>query len=220
MKAVFFDLDGTLLDTLPDIRNAMNYALRAYDGEAASDSEVRRYVGRGLHRALTQAALEKKPRGLDENEFELMFQLMMASYRKHPVDETRPYPGIEALLGRLKSDGVRIGIVSNKADQIVQEIIDALLPGIFDFVSGEKPGFPLKPDPSLLLSGLEAVGSSPAEAVYVGDSEVDAETGKRAGVRTLIVSYGFRTRAELEKNGVEIAADDVKALDEILKSIL
>ena len=219
MKTAFFDLDGTLFDTLPDIRKAMNYALSAYDGEKATADEVRRYVGRGLHRALSLAAAEKNPKGLDEDEFELMFQLMVSAYEKHPVDETRPYPGIPQLLGNLKSRGIKLGIVSNKSDSIVQEIVSSLMPGVFDFVMGEGRGFPLKPDPSGLLYGIRETGGCIEEAVYVGDSEVDAETGKRAGVRTLIVSYGFRTRAELEKSGVSVSANSVEELDELMKTL-
>ena len=220
MKAVFFDLDGTLLDTLPDIRNAINYALRAYDGEEASSADVRRYVGRGLYRALSSAAAEKNPKGLDENEFNLMFALMKNYYSRHAVVETKPYPGIAELLHSLKRKGIRLGIVSNKADSIVKEIIGELLPDIFDFVSGEREGYPLKPDPKLLLDGIEAVGSSPAETVYVGDSEVDAETGKRAGIRTVIVSYGFRSREELGRNGIETSADNAEELAERLERMV
>ena len=220
MKAVFFDLDGTLLDTLPDIRNAMNYALRAYDGGMASLDDVRRYVGRGLHRALSEAVTEKNPKGLDENEFELMFSLLLSYYRKHPVVETLPYPGIPELLAMLKDKGIRLGVVSNKSDVLVQVIINTLLPDYFSFVAGEGKGFPLKPDPQLLLEGLREVGSSVDECIYVGDSEVDAETGKRAGVRTLIVSYGFRRAEDLMASGVEISANNVKELAEKLSSLL
>ena len=220
MKAVFFDLDGTLLDTLPDIRNAINYALRAYDGDEASYDDVRRYVGRGLYKALSSAAIEKHPKGLDENEFGLMFALMKNCYMRHPVVETKPYPGIPELLSVLKSKGIKLGIVSNKADQIVKEIISELLPDTFDFISGEREGYPLKPDPKLLLEGIASVGASPSETVYVGDSEVDAETGKRAGVKTLIVSYGFRNKEELEGNGIEISADSAEELHEKLESMI
>ena len=219
MKAVFFDLDGTLLNTLPDIRAAINYALRAYDGKEAGDEDVRRYVGHGLHRALSQAVIEKEPKGLDENEMSLMFALMLNAYRRHPTEGTVPYPGIAELLSELKERGIKLGVVSNKEDSIVQEIIDGLLPDTFDFVSGERQGFPLKPDPSLLLYGLGEVGASCSESVYVGDSEVDAETGRRAGVRTVIVSYGFRTEDELKASGIRSDAENAYKLAEILESI-
>ena len=103
---------------------------------------------------------------------------------------------------------------------IVQEIVGKLAPGIFSYVSGERRGFPLKPDPSLLLEGLAAAGSSVSEAVYVGDSEVDAETGRRAGIRTVIVSYGFRSEDELAASGIKSMAGSAYKLDEILESIL
>ena len=100
----------------------------------------------------------------------------------------------------------------------MQEIVTALLPDTFDYVSGEVAGYPLKPDPTLLVSALKKVGSSPAEALYVGDSEVDAETGRRAGIRTFIVSYGFRTEEELRESGIENTINNVETLSEKLKN--
>ena len=221
MKAVFFDLDGTLFNTLPDIRNAMNYALRAYDGEEATLADVRRYVGRGLYKALSKAAVEKHPKGIyDEDEFALMYRLMVSAYAKHPVVETVPYEGIPELIAALKGEGIALGVVSNKSDPLVQEIVDRLLPGAFGFVAGEQPGYPLKPDPTLLLHGIESVGSTVGETVYVGDSEVDARTGENAGVRTVIVSYGFRSRLDLEAAGIESEASDVEELGKVLKSLI
>ena len=210
MKAVFFDLDGTIFDTLDDIKAAINYAIHVYDGEEASREEIRSYVGRGLRRALSRAVSEKHPKGIeDEEEFSLLFTLMMNYYLHHSTDYTKAYEGIPEMLG-----------MPNKRDEIVQSIVSTLLPDTFDFVSGETMGFPLKPDPSLLLEGLRKVSSSPAEAIYVGDSEVDAETGRRAGITTYIVSYGFRTDEELRKNGVENPIHCVETLSEKLKIAL
>ena len=228
MKAVFFDLDGTIFDTLDDITAAINYALRVYDGEEATKEEVRGYVGKGLRRALSLAVAAKHPNGIvDEEEFSLMFTVMMNYYIHHPVVHTKAYDGIPELLSDLKKGRVKLGIVSNKRNEIVQEIVSALLPDTivtallpdtFDYVSGEVAGYPLKPDPTLLVSALKKVGSSPAEALYVGDSEVDAETGRRAGIRTFIVSYGFRTEAELRESGIENTINNVETLSEKLKN--
>ena len=210
MKAVLFDLDGTLFDTLEDIRCSINYALRAWDGTEASSDDVRRYVGRGLRRAMAAAAAEHCPR-LEEGEEELMYQLMKSYYRSHPVMHASFYPGIRDLLLRLKSSGVAIGIVSNKDDGILREIIDGC--GVaFDYASGEKPGIPLKPDPYPIAMALKAVGAGKDDALFVGDSEVDAETGKRAGVETIIVSWGFRTRDELGAAGIAASAENAEEL--------
>ena len=221
MKAVFFDLDGTVFDTLDDIAAAINYALRVYDGSEATREEVRGYVGRGLRRALSSAVAAKSPQGIvDDEEFALMFTVMMNYYIHHPAVHTKLYDGMKELLLFLKGKGIRLGIVSNKRDEIVQEIVSALLPDVFDFVSGEVPGYPLKPDPKLLLSAIAEVGSAPDEAVYAGDSEVDAETGKRAGIKTFIVSYGFRTKEELLRSGIDSDIDNVEKLAENLKTAL
>ena len=123
MKAVFFDLDGTLFDTLEDIKAAIDYAIRAYDGESVPLCDVRRYVGRGLRRALANAIVEHCPPIQEEGEQELMYQLMLSYYRKHPADHTSLYPGMGELLSSLKEHGIMMGVISNKADEIVHQII-------------------------------------------------------------------------------------------------
>ena len=210
MEAVLFDLDGTLFDTLEDIRSAINYALRAWDGSEASPDDVRRYVGRGLRRAMASAAAEHCPR-LEEGEEELMFQLMKSYYRNHPAVHARFYPGVEDLLSRLKAGGVRIGIVSNKDDGILHEIIAGC--GVeFDYAAGERPGVPLKPDPAALLQAADSLSPERDRTLFVGDSEVDAETGRRAGIRTFIVSWGFRSREELAAAGIEETSENASEL--------
>ena len=216
MKAVFFDLDGTLFYTLEDIKAALEYAIRAFDGEALPLDDVRRYVGRGLRRALAQAIVEHCPPLRDEGEQELMYQLMISYYKKHPVVHTRLYPGMDELLRSLKERGIFIGVISNKADEIVQEIIGTLSPVGFDYVQGAVRAMPLKPDPASLLAAIEHFSLSTDDVIYVGDSAVDAETADRAGVTSIIVSYGFATAEELGRAGVAAQAENVPSLARVL----
>ena len=216
MKAVFFDLDGTLFDTLEDIKAAIDYAIRAYDGESVPLPDVRRYVGRGLRRALAMAIVEHCPPVEDEGEQELMYQLMLSYYRKHPTDHTKLYPGMKELLISLKERGFIIGVISNKADEIVQEIIGTLSPVGFDYIQGAVRSMPLKPDPASLLAAIEHFSLSPDDVIYVGDSAVDAETADRAGVTSIIVSYGFATAEELGRAGVVAQAENVPSLARVL----
>ena len=215
MKAVFFDLDGTLFDTLADIAYALNYALAAYDIPKVPEKEVRHFVGRGLRNALAQAVVTSGKR-VEEDDFDLMYELMLSAYRKHPADRTVLYPGINELLSELKEKGLKLGLLSNKADSIVQGIL-AKYPLDLDFASGAVPGVPLKPDPSLYFSALEKLGVRPEETVYVGDSEVDAAFARRSGSPCLIVSYGFRTEAELEAGGI---TDTLKNTAELRSALL
>lgn len=217
MKAAVFDLDGTLIDTLGDIRDAINYALRAFDCSPVSDDETRRFVGNGLRKALTMACAAKKADIRDDDELDLMFQLLMQYYRNHPYVHSRPYDGIAGMLGELSERGVKLAILSNKEDGIVQMIVSRAFPGIpFASVHGHRPGYPLKPDPRALEEELAAMGVGKEDAVYIGDSEVDWKTGANSGVRTLIVSYGFRKESELLAAGCTSDACDVPSLHSIL----
>ena len=214
MKAVFFDLDGTLFNTLLDIAYALNYALRAYDIEPVEGPRVRHYVGRGLRNALAQAVAESGKR-IEEDDFELMLQLLLSSYRKHPADHTAPYEGIGEILSGLRDRGVKLGLLSNKDDNVVQAILEKY-PLPLDYASGALPGFPLKPDTTLFYSALEKLGVKPEETVYVGDSEVDAAFAAKAGCGALIVSYGFRTEEELAESGITATLGSVSELSRAL----
>ena len=220
MKAVFFDLDGTLFNTLEDIKNAIDYAVRAYDGELVPIEDVRRYVGRGLRRALASAIVEHCPPIEEEGEQELMYQLMISYYKKHPADHTALYPGMSELLLFLKEKGIIIGVISNKADAIVHEILDRLSPVEFDFVQGAISSVPLKPDPASLLSAIQHFSLEKEDVIFVGDSPVDAETAERAGIRSVIVSYGFSTKDELQEKGIRSDAENVSSLRRVLSQSL
>lgn len=219
-KLVVFDLDGTLLDTLPDIRRAINYALSAYDISPINEEETRLYVGHGLRNALL-GAVEKSGAHIEENDFSLMNELLLSSYLKHPDETTTPYPGIIDLLLWLEENKLAVAIASNKKDEIVQIIVKDILKEIhFSFVLGQTNKYPLKPNPEGILKEMEKLSITPDEIIYVGDSEVDYETAKNLMCDYVIVNYGFRDKALLEKNGIKESVDDVASLKKRIEALL
>ena len=218
-KLVVFDLDGTLLYTLPDIRRAVNYALSAYDIPPVSMEEAREIVGRGLRNALI-AAVNRSGKLIEDNDFSLMNELMVSSYMKHPSDNTVPYDGIPEILGFLRENGVMVAVASNKKDEIVQKIVKNILPSVrFSFVLGQTSSYPLKPDPEGILSETGKLGVTTNDIVYVGDSEVDYETAVNLGCDSVIVSYGYRTAEELKEKGIDNTASTTKELGERLRAL-
>ena len=212
IRLVAFDLDGTLLDTLDDIRGAVNYALSAWEIPALDRNTMREYVGRGLRNALLRAVTESGGK-VDDSDLPLMVDLMMSAYRRHPSSHTVPYSGIPELLKAILQEGVKIGILSNKSDELVKRIVKDILPDIpFSFVMGQSDS---------LYGAMETVGADRSEVIYVGDSEVDYELSENAGVKGIIVDYGFRTRKELEAKGISGTLSSVEALkEEIFRNFL
>ncbi|MBQ0071943.1 MAG: HAD family hydrolase, partial [Spirochaetales bacterium] len=216
MKLVVFDLDGTLLNTIEDIRYAVNYALSAFDMDLVPSDRMMAMVGSGLRNALSQAVVASGKQ-VDEENSGLMMELLMATYLKHPADLTYAYEGIPELLKALLEKGIQIGILSNKKDEIIQKIVDLKFPDVpFAFALGQTDKYPLKPRPDSLYAMMELCGVNKKDVVYVGDSEVDAVTARNAGVPYYIVSYGFRTEEQLKKAGVEEPLPSVEALREAL----
>ena len=168
-KTLLFDLDGTLLNTLEDLRDSTNFALRTYGYPERSLEEVRRFVGNGLKMLLTRAV----PQGSSEVEIERALACMKAHYCENYHNKTVPYPGIPELLQRLQQAGFRMAIVSNKADPAVQLICTLYFDGIIDVAVGESPACSKKPAPDMVLVALQRLGSTADDAIYLGDSEVD-----------------------------------------------
>ena len=210
-KAILFDLDGTLLDTLEDMADALNRTMDRFALPHRSLREVRSFVGNGARRLVELAA------GAEGGRLEEILAVYKEDYDRNYLIKTAPYPGIMALLDRLHEAGCLVGIVSNKPDSTVQSLSEALFEGKADISVGEKAGIRRKPAPDTVLAAMEALGVTKEETVYVGDSEVDVMTAREAGVPCISVTWGFRDRDVLEKAGAETFADTCDALWQLLQ---
>ena len=195
--AILFDLDGTLLDTLTDLYTAINHALRGVGARERSLEQVRRFVGNGA------AVLAQ--RALDGSGKEQLWEQVLAEFRcyydAHCRVETRPYPGILQALEQLRQEGYPMAVVSNKPDSAVQILCRDYFGDLFRHTQGEVPGCPRKPAPDMPLLAAERLGVPAERCVYVGDSEVDVETARNAGMVCLSVTWGFRDMPELVQAG-------------------
>ena len=210
-QAVLFDLDGTLLDTLGDIGGTLNHVLQENGYPIRTMAEYRTFVGNGA-RVLTKLAL---PEGTAEDEVERIFRLYRDYYRDHPCTVTVPYEGIPALLEKLRRCGVAMAVVSNKPEPTAKKLTDRFFPGMLTV--GDDGVHPRKPAPDNVFRALEQLGVSPSEALYVGDSEVDAATARNAGLDTAIVGWGYRDRDFLLSPGAE---EVVETVDQLLEKIV
>lgn len=211
-KAVIFDLDGTLLDTLEDLRDSLNHALEAKGYPANSTEEVRRKVGDGLAKLVERAV----PQGTGEAEQAAVLEIFKPYYAEHCREKTRVYDGMMEVLEELKGRGVKLAIVSNKADGAVKTLSEEFFPGVMDFSCGEKEGVRRKPAPDTALEAMKALGVTAGEAVYIGDSEVDLATAENAGMECVSVTWGFRDEEFLITKGAKTVAHNAEELKEIL----
>lgn len=187
IEAFVFDLDGTLLDTLDDLTELTNQVLREMGWPERSEAEILSFVGNGV-RALMGLAV---PDGATPEDAERAVERWASLFPAYPNDLTHPYPGIVELLEELRRRGCRIGVVSNKFDAGVHQIVAKCLPGLIDVAHGEGPGIPRKPDPTGLLRTIAELGSVPERAVFVGDSPSDIVAARNAGVLSAAVEWGY-----------------------------
>lgn len=200
---IIFDLDGTLLDTLPDLWYSTNFALTRCGYPERTLDEVRRFVGNGVRNLIRRAV----PKGTGEEELEECLSVFRSHYSEHLKDHTEPYPGIIRALTDLKASGRRIAVVSNKFDSAVKELCREYFGDLVEAAIGESPNVAKKPAPDSVLKAMELFGTDKSGTIYVGDSEVDAETADNAGLPCLGVSWGFRGRSVLEENNVDFIVD-------------
>lgn len=212
IKACIFDLDGTLLNTLEDLTDAVNFSLKKHNFPLRTIDEVRRFLGNGAAVLLDRSA----PPGTSSHEMQACLSDFKAYYSLHKQDKTCPYPDIPELLSQLHARGMKLAIVSNKFDRAVKALAEFYFSGLISVAIGESDRIRKKPAPDTVYEALSLLQADKSEVIYVGDSETDIETAKNAGVRHIGVTWGFRDRDTLRRSG---ASDLIHAPLELMEYI-
>lgn len=201
-KAVIFDLDGTLLNTLEDLTDSTNFALSKLDFPPKTIEQVRHYVGNGVTKLIERAI----PEGLNNPNFEKCLNLFKGHYKENMFNKTVTYDGIIPILEKLKSHRIKTAVVSNKFDDAVKGLCKKYFDGLIDFCAGENElqGIRKKPAPDTVLKVLNEFGIKSDDAIYIGDSEVDIQTAKNADIECISVLWGFKDKEFLLDNGAQI----------------
>lgn len=193
MDTIIFDLDGTLLNTLDDLTDSVNYVMGKYGLPAHTIEEVRSYVGNGAAKLIERAV----PQGKENPSYEEMLAMYREHYALHCEDKAAPYEGIMELLSGLKQAGYRMAIVSNKPDRAVKQLNRKFFQAYVDEAVGESEEVKRKPAPDMVYQALAQLASRQSHAVYVGDSEVDIMTAAHVPMTCVSVTWGFRTKEQL-----------------------
>lgn len=211
-KVIIFDLDGTLLDTLEDLKNAVNYALISNEFPERTFQDIKSFIGNGT-RILIKRAL---PENIDSETYEIVYQDFVSYYKVHSLDYTHPYSDIPELLAKLKELGYKTAIISNKNDDATKLMQKKYFSNLIDIAIGTRDFSKTKPNPESTLEIITHFGVQQNECVFVGDSEVDIQTAKNAGVDCISVSWGFKSVDFLKQNKAKIIIDNpLKLLEHI-----
>ena len=237
IKAAIFDMDGTILNTVDDLKDAVNYAMGMTGHRCDyTDEHTKAFFGSGAKVALMRALCLEKGMDVDELEYvgtaafipddELeaetlrVLKVFQGYYPTHCEIKTRPYDGINGAIRELRGFGIKTAVVSNKMDRAVQELSLKYFGGLFDISVGEsEPAVKRKPEPDMTLKVLDELGVTRDEAVYIGDSEIDMQTAENSGLRCICVTWGFRSRRFLEEHGADCIVDEIGMLKETLLNI-
>ena len=212
-KLAIFDMDGTILDTLEDLCDCTNYALRMYNLPERSIEEIRHFLGNGIRKLIERAV----PEGTTVEIVDQVFDTFKVYYKDHCAIKTRPYDGINDVIKKIRDNGIITAVVSNKADFAVGILCEDYFKGLFDFSVGDKEGQRRKPYPDGVLSVLDRFGIDKKDAVYIGDSEVDFQTAQNAKLDVIMVGWGFRDEEFILSQGAEFV---VKKPEELLGYVL
>lgn len=209
---VIFDLDGTLLNTLDDLRDSVNAVMKKYGYPQHSLEQIRTFVGNGIGKLMERSV----PGGRQNEQFEQAFADFKSYYTDHCQIKTKPYDGVVDLMKCLSEQGFKLAIVSNKNDAAVKELNEIYFSKYTNAAIGERKGVRRKPAPDSVYAALDQLGSKIEKAVYIGDSDVDYETAVHCGMDCILVSWGFRDRELLESFDGAIVVDRCAEIRELL----
>ena len=216
IKAVLFDLDGTLANSLTDLATSTNYAIGQFGFEPRDKESFKYFAGDGMPKMIERALPE------NHNDNETVSKIMpvfLDYYGKHFCDHTKPYPGIEDLIDKLIARNIYVAVVTNKEQKMAEKVTEKLYGNRFSLIIGKKPGIPPKPDPTVAFMAMEKLCVKPHECMFVGDSRMDVETGANSGAFPVGVLWGFRKYDELIAGGAERVIATPKELLAIIDSL-
>ena len=215
IKAVLFDLDGTLIDTLADLADAVNYALQKKNYPPRPLCNFNMYVGDGVYKMI-ERALPEGEHGMDE--LKELKSFFLEYYSVHLCDKTKNYPGMPELIKSLRFRGIKTAVVTNKVEESAKTMLSKLYGDVFDVIYGQRDGVSTKPDPTLAHIAMRDLGVIPEECVLMGDSGVDIQTAVNSGALPVGVKWGFRGEEELRANGAEYIISSPGELLDIINS--
>ncbi len=216
INTVIFDLDGTLLNTLEDLKDSTNFALEKFGYPSRNIEEVRKFVGNGVRKLIERAI----PNGKENPDCESCLKVFKEHYKKNMYNKTAPYKGILELLKELKSRGIKTAVVSNKFDLAVKELCKRYFDGLIEIAIGESENVRKKPAPDSVLKAIQELKSERKSCIYIGDSDVDVQTAKNSGLKCIGVTWGFRDRELLESEGADFIVNHPSEIVEIITHLI
>ena len=216
IKAVLFDLDGTLVNSLADLANSVNFALSSLGFKTHETEEFKYFVGDGIPKMIERALPEDKR---DEINVQKVKDVFLKYYALHFADNTVPYDGIIELVSHLSKSGIKIAVVTNKAQEMADKVVFGAFGNVFDLVFGKREGIPAKPDPAAAIAVMKHLNVTPEECIFIGDSGVDVLTGANSKALPVGELWGYREEEELLKNGAKYIIKRPEELLEIINGI-
>ena len=212
-KLLIFDLDGTLINTVEDLRNAVNFALNKFNYPLRTIENTTNDIGNGVAKLIERSI----PGGLNNPNYSEWLRIFREYYVDHYLDTSRPYPKVEKTLKILKQRGYHLAVVSNKFDEGAKTLVTFCLPNLFETIQGAIPELHHKPSPDLVNKVLQELSFTPQESLYIGDTEVDYQTAQNSNVDCVLVSQGYRTKEQLlERTKNSPIIDDLSELIDLL----